>query len=319
MSFLLLDIAISLIVVFVLLSVFCSGLLEWYAQRVGARARFLCKGMLHMLGDDALYRQVVNHPLIESLGRGRSGGPGPAYIPSALFADALIDSIAERANKIATGESKLDTSALNLDGLRGYLVTLDGAKFSIASSLAPIVRRSDNLDRVRAEIAKWYEAQTDRVSGWYKAYVRKHLFLIGLIVAVLFNIDIIAISKQVEREPGLRTVLLGYVSNPDFLKLAAQADESLSPQKDNTAQAVTAAEQAKKLLTQAQSKGLPFGWTGDLFEKWMSPWPNLLKICLQLAGWLLTALGVSLGAPFWFDLLNKLASLRGGGPKPASV
>lgn len=37
MSLLFLDIALSLIVVFVMLSVFCSSLLEWYAQRVGAR------------------------------------------------------------------------------------------------------------------------------------------------------------------------------------------------------------------------------------------------------------------------------------------
>lgn len=32
-------------------------------------------------------------------------------------------------------------------------------------------------------------------------------------------------------------------------------------------------------------------------------------------GWLLTALAISLGAPFWFDLLNKLIKLRDSGPK----
>lgn len=31
----------------------------------------------------------------------------------------------------------------------------------------------------------------------------------------------------------------------------------------------------------------------------------------QLWGYLITALGISLGAPFWFDLLNKLMQLRG--------
>jgi hypothetical protein len=33
-------------------------------------------------------------------------------------------------------------------------------------------------------------------------------------------------------------------------------------------------------------------------------------------GFLLTALALSLGAPFWFDLLKKLVSIRGGGVKP---
>jgi hypothetical protein len=34
-----------------------------------------------------------------------------------------------------------------------------------------------------------------------------------------------------------------------------------------------------------------------------------------LSGWLITALAICLGAPFWFDLLNKLISLRGSGTK----
>jgi hypothetical protein len=33
-------------------------------------------------------------------------------------------------------------------------------------------------------------------------------------------------------------------------------------------------------------------------------------------GWLLMAIAVSLGAPFWFDLLNKLVNLRLAGVKP---
>jgi hypothetical protein len=33
-------------------------------------------------------------------------------------------------------------------------------------------------------------------------------------------------------------------------------------------------------------------------------------------GWLLTALAISLGAPFWYDMLNKIMQLRSGGPKP---
>jgi len=32
-------------------------------------------------------------------------------------------------------------------------------------------------------------------------------------------------------------------------------------------------------------------------------------------GWLITALSISLGAPFWFDLLSKLVKLRGTGTK----
>lgn len=38
----------------------------------------------------------------------------------------------------------------------------------------------------------------------------------------------------------------------------------------------------------------------------------------QLLGWLITALALSLGSTFWFDLLNRFIQLRGTGPKPQS-
>lgn len=39
-------------------------------------------------------------------------------------------------------------------------------------------------------------------------------------------------------------------------------------------------------------------------------------IALNFAGLFLTALALSMGSPFWFDLLNKLVSIRSSGPRP---
>ncbi|MGB8190819.1 MAG: hypothetical protein WCF67_02815, partial [Chitinophagaceae bacterium] len=39
----------------------------------------------------------------------------------------------------------------------------------------------------------------------------------------------------------------------------------------------------------------------------------------SLLGWIITALAISLGAPFWFDMLNKVMRLRLTGNKPAST
>ena len=33
-------------------------------------------------------------------------------------------------------------------------------------------------------------------------------------------------------------------------------------------------------------------------------------------GWLITAFAVSMGAPFWFDLLNKFVNIRASGKAP---
>src|SRR4029078_3632217 len=39
------------------------------------------------------------------------------------------------------------------------------------------------------------------------------------------------------------------------------------------------------------------------------------SVPLKFAGWLITAFAISLGAPFWFDLLNKVTQLRGTGTR----
>jgi len=45
-----------------------------------------------------------------------------------------------------------------------------------------------------------------------------------------------------------------------------------------------------------------------------------LKIFLTvLGGWLATIAALSLGAPFWFDLMNKVANVRSAGNIPAST
>jgi hypothetical protein len=36
----------------------------------------------------------------------------------------------------------------------------------------------------------------------------------------------------------------------------------------------------------------------------------------MILGWLITAFAVSLGAPFWFDLLNKFVNIRASGKAP---
>lgn len=76
--------------------------------------------------------------------------------------------------------------------------------------------------------------------------------------------------------------------------------------------------------------GLPIGWGQDL-KDWnketdainektgfvekvkiygAATWHLRVKMYPHLAGWLLTALAVSLGAPFWFDTLNKIMVVR---------
>jgi hypothetical protein len=69
-------------------------------------------------------------------------------------------------------------------------------------------------------------------------------------------------------------------------------------------------------INQLQSLPVPLGWTPELLHRTEpSAW------LFSLTGWLVTGFAISLGAPFWFDLLQKLMNInvRGAGPRPAST
>jgi len=74
----------------------------------------------------------------------------------------------------------------------------------------------------------------------------------------------------------------------------------------------------KKSKCELQELGLPIGWSSpsDLMRQWpgtnlSAPGGWLDQLYWHLFGWLLTAIAISLGAPFWFDLLNKFIVIRG--------
>ena len=56
--------------------------------------------------------------------------------------------------------------------------------------------------------------------------------------------------------------------------------------------------------------GIPLGWDDK---------NNNETFLTRLAGWLATVLAVMQGAPFWFDLLNKISNVRSTGAKPSTT
>jgi hypothetical protein len=86
-----LDVAIGLFVIFFVLSTVCSGINEAIAGLLRKRAATLEEGLRELLrdpGGSGLTQELLKHPLIGSLS---SGIRTPSYIPSHMFAVALVD------------------------------------------------------------------------------------------------------------------------------------------------------------------------------------------------------------------------------------
>ena len=112
-------------------------------------------------------------------------------------------------------------------------------------------------------------------------------------LAVGLNIDTLAIADYLYRHDAAREAVVALASD-------AVNDES--------AAGIAYTEAA----TQLKSLGLPIGWSdswrrADVSGAW---YESVWGIAGPILGWLVTAFAATLGAPFWFDLLNKIMVIR---------
>ncbi len=55
-------------------------------------------------------------------------------------------------------------------------------------------------------------------------------------------------------------------------------------------------------------------WVGD-----GGFWAGIAQLLIKLAGIVLTSLAIQLGAPYWFDMLNRVVNIRNTGLKPGET
>ena len=152
-----------------------------------------------------------------------------------------------------------------------------------------------DLNKAQASIEAWYDSAMDRVSGWYKRSTHLILFVISLVVAVGLNVNTITIADFLYRDDAARAALVARVET-------AATDKGF-PSGNY--------DEAKEYL---DALSLPIGWTAGwgaprrgsepkaqgLWNNWIAP----------VVGWLMTAFAATMGAPFWFDILNKVMVIR---------
>ena len=252
-----------------------------------------------------LIRKMHAHPLLGGC-EVLSNRP-PSYVAAHQFALALLDCLATRAG-----------TDRGYGNLRNHLDSLpDGF---LRTRLRSILRDSD-LASAQAAIERDFEEMMGRISGWYKRRTQVALFVLGSIIAVIFNIDTLRIVDTLWHDDTARKAVAGYVEN--YVSRCEKAAEG----KECNAEAMRAVMQDASGLA-----SLPVGWddrAAAYYSARRTVVPEdanaLVKLfrCaasqtlpLMIFGWLLTGVAASFGAPFWFDALSRLVALRITGRKP---
>ena len=326
-NFTALEVVIGLSFIYFVLALVCSAVAETISSLQRRRAKMLVEGIENLFSGSttiteegqALANLFWNHPLVQALIRPRGGTPsqanpnpdpnaeqqptaskkdgkGPAYIPARTFVSALIDLGARNTHsaQLAAADGAKLAAALARVKLPAAINGIPSAP--LRQALLAIYNEADgDVNAFRAGAEKWYDDAMDRVSGWYKRHIQLVIWIIAVFVALLLNVDTVQIATTLWKDPTARAAV---VASAD--KAAAQG------------------QNANQVNQTVSTIGLPLGWRLKLGAD-PQDIPNQGRLILsKLIGLLLTAAALSLGAPFWFDLLSKFVRIRGTGPPPAT-
>jgi hypothetical protein len=290
LNFAALDVALGLIFVYLVLALVCSALNETIASILSWRASFLREGIANLLDPEnpangmKLALALYGHPLVNALIRPVSRKRKlryPAYLPARVFASAVLDFDGKGAGR--TVEEAI--AAVPSAQAQAALTTL----WTDAKGDAAVFRQS---------VESWFDDAMERVSGWYRRRVQLVMWVLAAGIALTLNIDTIRIADHLWKDKTVRAAVVARAENQP-------AGEALR---------VTDVANSVDSLKQLR---LPIGWTAEARPK--GGWDWLVTALLKTIGLVMTAAALTLGAPFWFDALGKIAPLRATGARPTKA
>jgi len=291
-----LDVVIGLVFVYLLLAIICTTINEWIAGITAVRAKTLAKAIQQLLDDQkssdntrSFLQAFYSHPLISSMmtpGKTPSEGH-PSYLSSRTFATVVMDlATTGKAGAITMADLENGAKALPAGDVRTTLLAL-------------IQNASGSLARAQQNIEHYFDDTMGRVSGWYKRRTQVVIVLIAAVLAIATNADSLRIGRLLWINGTLRSQIVEKAKSRTEQASTAPAESKNQSQN-------SASQPTKDELSDLKSL---LGWSDESHAGWQA-WLE------RILGWMLSIVAISLGAPFWFDTLNKVMNLRNAGEKP---
>ena len=304
-----LEVAVGIIFIYLLLSILCTSANEWVAAMTRRRGEMLRKGIYQLLGGQPLkeggqsnefLKAFYAHPLIASLMHDKRH---PAYLAPRTFVAVITD--------ILTG-SKPGSVEFDHFEKGGEALPIGNVRTSV---LALVQRSNKDLEQAQLATEAWFKDAMDRVNGWYKRRTQLWTIIIALLLTLVANANTINIVKKLGNDPVLRTAVV------EEAKVRAQKPRptisvEYADQDDPTNPTITHNQGNELSQNEMDLLGQILGWHDNVFhDKNGYSWSKQIWL-ERFIGWLLTILAISLGAPFWFDILNKIINIRFAGKAP---
>lgn len=284
-----LDVVFGLIFVYLVLSLICSALNETISSIFAWRADFLHEGIANLLDDPkitGLAKDLYDHSLIQSVTRRRrrrffrkEGSRYPSYLPKDMFSLALLDQVGAMGKH--TGELKQALEAVPNAQVKKVLLTY-------------YEEAEGDARRFRAGVESWFDQGMERVSGWYRRRVQVVVWALAIVVSLVLNADSVRLASTLWSDDAVREAVVAQAQG-------AASNESVDQLADD--------------VGNIDELEIPLGWAIDEGDPRDIP-RDVGDVFSKLLGLMVTAVALTFGAPFWFDILRKVAGVRSAGVRP---
>jgi hypothetical protein len=181
----------------------------------------------------------------------------------------------------------------------------------------------EGIHTLQKEIERTFDSSMERASGVYKRNAKGVAIMLGLSLAVISNADAFHMISRLSKDSALRETITNSAGDILLINPNNQAIGNPNSQEepDKSATLDRIREQADSAL---DNVALPIGWSDVNLEQQIAWTPNkkksfpFLKVLTMIPGWIFSGIAISMGAPFWFDLLGKFVNVRNAGRRPAS-
>jgi hypothetical protein len=287
-----LTVVVGLAAILAVLGTLASGALRIVQRNTNAHGKELRRSIGVLLDDtedpdaDSLTERLYATPEIRALTRQpgvfrRSARAGdhderaqrprclPDYIPPQVFTDATVELIPDE-QPTSRRPSQRESPLISVTGK---------------------VEREELKPKVKSV----YEVEMHAATERFRVRTRWGLFLIGVLFAVVGNIDSIELAQSLWEDEQVRHLV----------------DHRIESCNSDAETCITTSSEVR------QQVRLPIGWVceepatnGESIQVrtvQCAPWDSIRESFPEsIPGWLLTALGISLGAPVWFDLIRRI-------------
>jgi hypothetical protein len=234
-------------------------------------------------------------------------------------------------------------AALNSLNGQNFPATVDEVRLAVQNVGDEDVRRAllaliddarGDFDKMKDNLGVWFDHSMDRVSGWYRRKIQSYILIIAVFISFGLGVDTLALVKFLRADSTLRESLVAVAkdevekpSTPTGSDGAAPSPGAQPNAAQNLKKDVANLEALQTQFLNLNIPRYPLYYFKDRVKDWQTAagahpsTPGIMAVLWfwfwqHSLGFVITSVALSLGSPFWFDLLNKLVSLRSTGQKP---